>query len=191
MSEPQSLSCAQYVRITDISNKADFPNDPAADGYDVDGVKATEGQDCTPVTPTLSPTPTATPSSTPTPTPVPTCRNSDGVEGPIPDGQQANSDGFCELIPTPTPSPVPNNPGGPGDGQSDHRSDGGSSCPSCTQSSGGGGSVLGASTDGQVLGASTDVLADTGTNEIAARIILATTVAGYIFFTFLRARKYT
>lgn len=50
---PQNVSCAKYVRITDISNKDDFSDD-TADGYDVDGVKA-EGESCTPVTPTPTP----------------------------------------------------------------------------------------------------------------------------------------
>ena len=41
---PNQLSCARFVRITDTSNKNSFPND--ADGYDVDGVRATEGVPC-------------------------------------------------------------------------------------------------------------------------------------------------
>ncbi len=41
---PERLSCAKYARLTDVSNKADFPND--ADGYDVDGVSAQEGIPC-------------------------------------------------------------------------------------------------------------------------------------------------
>jgi hypothetical protein len=42
---PQGV-CVKYVRITDISNPADFSDD-TADGYDVDGVKLT-GNTCTP-----------------------------------------------------------------------------------------------------------------------------------------------
>lgn len=56
VSMPSNLSCARYVKISDVSNKDDFTDD-TADGYDVDGVRASEGQACPDVTPTPSPTP--------------------------------------------------------------------------------------------------------------------------------------
>jgi hypothetical protein len=46
VNKPTNLKCAKYIRITDVSNPKDF-SDATADGYDVDGVKAT-GQPCTP-----------------------------------------------------------------------------------------------------------------------------------------------
>ncbi|MBP7832478.1 MAG: hypothetical protein KA035_01780 [Candidatus Levybacteria bacterium] len=49
VAKPDGVTCAKYVRITDISNKDDF-TDGTADGYDVDGVKA-EGDVCVPPTP--------------------------------------------------------------------------------------------------------------------------------------------
>ena len=201
VTQPQALSCAQYVRVTDQSNATDFSED-SADGYDVDGVEAMEGQTCSVATPTPSPTPeiTATPSPTPTigcdgdcvtptPTPVDVCRNIQGDQTTLPDGYGYNSDGMCVqicngdnqescLTPTPTETPVPTNPpsnnggGGPGDGLSDGRSDGKSSCPDCTKPNNG--NVLGAST-GQVLGASTDTLAATGSSYLMIRSILAAT----------------
>jgi hypothetical protein len=42
---PSHISCVNYVKITDISNPSDFPDD-IADGYDVDGVKAVNAQPC-------------------------------------------------------------------------------------------------------------------------------------------------
>lgn len=48
VNKPAGVTCAKYVRITDISNKDDF-TDPTADGYDVDGVKAS-GDACVPPT---------------------------------------------------------------------------------------------------------------------------------------------
>ncbi len=39
VAKPEGITCAKYVRITDISNKDNF-SDGTADGYDVDGVKA-------------------------------------------------------------------------------------------------------------------------------------------------------
>jgi len=66
VSVPESVDCAKFVRITDTSTPADFPND--ADGYDLDGVEA-QGQSCTAATPTPTMTPTVTPTRTPTPTP--------------------------------------------------------------------------------------------------------------------------
>lgn len=41
---PERLSCARFVRVTDTSNAAGFPDD--ADGYDVDGVGALAGIPC-------------------------------------------------------------------------------------------------------------------------------------------------
>lgn len=52
VSKPDSITCAKYVRLTDISNPSEFPD--SADGYDVDGVKAT-GDTCVPPTPTPTP----------------------------------------------------------------------------------------------------------------------------------------
>lgn len=49
VAKPDGVTCAKYVRITDMSNKDDF-SDGTADGYDVDGVKA-EGDVCVPPTP--------------------------------------------------------------------------------------------------------------------------------------------
>lgn len=53
VAKPEGITCAKYVRLTDVSNKDNF-SDGTADGYDVDGVQAS-GATCTPVTP--SPTP--------------------------------------------------------------------------------------------------------------------------------------
>lgn len=66
VTQPQQLTCAAYVRITDISNPDDFTDD-TADGYDVDGIQVLESQACQieeEVDPTPSPTPTVTPSTT-------------------------------------------------------------------------------------------------------------------------------
>ena len=63
---PSGLTCANYARITDTSNPADFA-DATADGFDVDGVQA-QGAPCSLPTPT--PTPTASPSCSPTTTTV-------------------------------------------------------------------------------------------------------------------------
>jgi hypothetical protein len=147
VTQPDSLTCAQYVRVTDTSNSADFSED-TADAYDVDGVQAMEGQACTVVTPT--------------PTPF-VCRDNEDCVTPTP-----------TVTPTETVTPTPYVP--PSD-HGDGKSDGGSSCPSCTQSSGGSGNVLGASTEGQVLGASTDTLAATGTQSSMASILASVTVS--------------
>lgn len=56
VNQPETVSCAKFVKIIDISNPEDF-GDATADGYDVDGVQAT-GDPC----PIASPTPTPTPS---------------------------------------------------------------------------------------------------------------------------------
>lgn len=177
---PESVSCAQYVRITDTSNPNDFSDD-TADAYDVDGVQVTQGEACTIPTPTPTPTPIVTPTPTPvtevsvTPTPTP-------VEDPSP-------------TVTPTPTNAPSNPGGgPGDGLSDGKSDGGSSCPSCTAPpppNSGSGSVLGASTEGQILGASTDTLAATGSKAYDMRILVSALAAFlcYALIFFKRSAK--
>lgn len=69
INKPAQLTCAKYVRITDTSIPANYPDD-VADGFDVDGVRAT-GDLCTQPTPT--PTPTRTPRTPNTPsTPIPT-----------------------------------------------------------------------------------------------------------------------
>lgn len=79
---PRTVSCARYVRLTDISHPADF-NDQDADGYDVDGVMATEGTSCG-----SSTTPTPGPSATPTPTDIPnndsSTSSNDGGNGGAP-----------------------------------------------------------------------------------------------------------
>lgn len=46
VNKPAGVNCAKFVRITDISDPTIMPDD-VADGYDVDGVKAT-GDPCTP-----------------------------------------------------------------------------------------------------------------------------------------------
>jgi hypothetical protein len=71
VSKPEQVACAKYVRITDTSNPAIMPDD-IADGYDVDGVRATPSLTLTP-TPTDTPTPgpTSTPGPGPTSTPGP------------------------------------------------------------------------------------------------------------------------
>lgn len=53
VNKPESITCAKYVRLTDTSNVDNF-SDGTADGYDVDGVKAT-GDTCVPPTPTPTP----------------------------------------------------------------------------------------------------------------------------------------
>jgi hypothetical protein len=78
---PETLTCAKYVRITDTSDASIMPDD-VADGYDVDGVKAT-GDPCTPTTPT------PTIGLTPTLTPTPTQGQSGGNDG----GGNGNGDG--------------------------------------------------------------------------------------------------
>ena len=71
---PEGITCAKYVRITDTSDPANYP-DAIADGYDVDGVKAT-GDPCTPPTSTPAPTPTDT--TTPAPSTTTTSNNTPG-----------------------------------------------------------------------------------------------------------------
>ena len=81
---PGNLTCVNYVRITDTSDSAIFPDD-IADGYDVDGVQALNSEPCVTPVPTPSPTPTpssdngshmCTDSKPPTPTLVSVIRNS-------------------------------------------------------------------------------------------------------------------
>lgn len=50
VNKPDSITCARYVRITDTSDPANF-SDATADGYDVDGVRAS-GEPCVVPTPT-------------------------------------------------------------------------------------------------------------------------------------------
>lgn len=110
VTEPETIPCAKYVRITDISDPSIF-SDATADAYDVDGVKAT-GDPCTVTspTPTLILTPTATPTATLTPTSVPTITPT-SVPGPTPtstpssnSNSNANSNGSSGPTPTPSPS---------------------------------------------------------------------------------------
>ena len=80
--------------------------------------------------------------------PVDVCPNLDGDQASLPDGYHFETiDNVRTCVvdePTSTPTPGdPGNPGGPGDGLSDGRSDGGSSCPSCTAPQSG--NVLGVS----------------------------------------------
>ncbi|MCX8008610.1 MAG: fibronectin type III domain-containing protein [Patescibacteria group bacterium] len=81
---PDGIACVNYVRITDISNPNDFPDD-IADGYDVDGVRAVNAEPCgsTGGGPTSTPTPSPTGSiiSTPTPTSQPTSSNNSTGSG--------------------------------------------------------------------------------------------------------------
>jgi hypothetical protein len=42
VNNPNGISCARYLKITDVSNPNDFA-DATADGYDVDGVRSTGG----------------------------------------------------------------------------------------------------------------------------------------------------
>ena len=56
VSMPDGLGCARFVRITDISDPANFVDD-TADAYDVDGVQAAQGEPCEIPTPTPTPTP--------------------------------------------------------------------------------------------------------------------------------------
>ena len=43
---PASVQVAHYVRLVDVTDRAPFVNDPAADGFDVDGVKALSTTGC-------------------------------------------------------------------------------------------------------------------------------------------------
>ncbi len=130
-------------------------------------------------TPTVTPTPTPIcnsdhPCDSPTPTPTPFCNpDQENCVTPTPTVDPCTTDSNSPdcLTPTSTPVPPPSNPGGPGDG----RSDGGSSCPSCTAPPGGN------SSGGQVLGASTDTLAATGTNDQFIKIMLSATASLVIF----------
>jgi len=76
VSQPEEVECAQYVKITDTSILGNFTDYPGADGYDVDGVEAQEGEPCDlPVspTPTLEPTPEPTPTDEPSSPGPPVC----------------------------------------------------------------------------------------------------------------------
>lgn len=67
VNQPAAITCAKYVRITDVSDPSIF-SDATADGYDVEGVHAI-GDACQPA---LSPTASVTPSVNPSPTVSPT-----------------------------------------------------------------------------------------------------------------------
>jgi len=121
---------------------------------------------------------------------TPSCGNGNIEAGETcDDGNLIDGDGCSATCQTETltPSPTPGliitttTTGGPGDGLSDGRSDGGSSCPTCTTAAPSG-NVLGVSTEeGQVLGASTDILAATGSNYQLSRLWIAATSALVIF----------
>src|SRR4051812_5285055 len=46
VSMPASVPIAHYVKLVDVTDRAPFANDPAADGYDVDGVRARNTTGC-------------------------------------------------------------------------------------------------------------------------------------------------
>lgn len=77
--QPDEVSCARYIRITDTSDPIIFPDD-IADGYDVDAVQ-TIGDLCDPE---ASPTPTPTPLPVPTPTPSTAPSSPDPTSNPSP-----------------------------------------------------------------------------------------------------------
>ena len=121
-------------------------------------------QDCTLTDYKACVSPTPTPTSTPQEQHHFACveNSCQWVEGSGDNTCNPENEGSCQTQPTPTPTPTPtpaptqapSNPGGPGDG----RSDGLSSCPSCTQAPQGSSAtqaVLGASTGPAVLGLST------------------------------------
>lgn len=87
--KPAGITCAKFVRITDTSIPSVYPDD-IADGYDVDGVKAT-GDLCNP-NPSISPTPTLSPS--PTSAPTPTQTPSSGGVASAKSTTTSNSPGF-------------------------------------------------------------------------------------------------
>lgn len=87
---PETLICARYVRITDISNRDDFAED-TADGFDVDGVQARDASSCEP---------TETPSVTPTPSPTDAPSNNSSNNNGGGSGQPAQCN--AEKPPTPT-----------------------------------------------------------------------------------------
>lgn len=114
-------------------------------------------------------------------------KNYGGEDGEFnPETEVANNE-LCANEPTPTPevTPAPQvNTGGPGDGMSDGRSDGLSSCPSCTQAPKTQGQVLGASTGPQVLGLSTTSGEENALPQLI-QILGALTSAG-LGFVFLK-----
>jgi hypothetical protein len=81
---PESVSCVNYVKITDQSNPNDF-SDETADAYDVDGIKAVNTEACNGGNTggDVTPTPTTVQDSVPTPTPTPTTtsNNNGGSSG--------------------------------------------------------------------------------------------------------------
>lgn len=188
VSMPENLTCVNYVRITDTSDAAIFPDD-IADGFDVDGVQAVNGEPCT------------TPSPTPTPTPGNSNDNPGGgnpgapictdAKPPTPTLLSVNRNSASTAVLTWTlvtpatdyaisygTTPGSHVYGVPSTGNTNTFTVGGlaantnyyfvvraiNGCtpgdPSVEKATGG--QVLGSSVGGQVLGASTDVLAATG-----------------------------
>lgn len=82
LSQGESSVCVRYVRITDISSPDNFVDD-TADGYDVDGVRITQGESCPEVT--VTPTPTGI--ITPTPTPGNNNNNGGGSSSTVNNSQ--------------------------------------------------------------------------------------------------------
>jgi len=93
VTQPEGVSCAAYVRITDISSTDDF-QEGTADGYDVDGVKV-EGETACEINQETEPTPTPSPS----PTPTPTTTNDGGSED-----TSATDDNSCRASKPETPT---------------------------------------------------------------------------------------
>lgn len=77
ISIPENVPCVNYVKITDVSNSADF-SDETADAYDVDGVQAINAQTCDNQYPTPTLDPSVTPINTPTPVQSNGSSNSNG-----------------------------------------------------------------------------------------------------------------
>ncbi len=211
VSQPQEVSCAQYVRITDTSVLGNFADYPGADGYDVDGVEAQEGEPCDPpVSPT--PTPTSPPSSPPGPAGPPVC-SAQTPTTPTLSSVTRTSPTTAELVWT-AASPVthysisygtsPGNYqfGAPNVGNTTSYVVGGldpntnyyfvvTAVNDCAPSSASnelstGGAVLGAATGG-VLGASTDTLAATGDDYLILRLLFASSA---FLATFLLGRRF-
>lgn len=81
VSMPETVSCVNYVRLTDASDPNDFSED-TADAYDVDGVQALNAESCGGDS---GPTPTPTQGDQGnTPTPIPTSQPSNGGGGSTP-----------------------------------------------------------------------------------------------------------
>lgn len=100
VSLPEIVDCVEYVRITDVSKKEDFP-DEIADGYDVDGVQATNTEACSSTNPTPTPSITTTPTQSVTPTPTQT---------PSTDSSSNSGGGSNNSQPTPCTAGKPGTP---------------------------------------------------------------------------------